>query len=103
MWVYINYPNPHFTVHRDPSCQMIQMHGKAGQRVRRVSTHTLGDFLSELIQERMRFAAQSGLNDLWIEVRLDTPAQDGALVHVAQAILGRRYRPLATAPIKTHC
>ena len=77
-------------MHRDPSSQVIQMHGKPGQRVRGVSMHSLGDFLSELIQGRMRFAAQSGLNDLWIEVTLDTRDQERGLVHVAQAIIGRR-------------
>lgn len=103
MWVYINYPNPHFTVHRDPSCRMIQMHGKPNQRVRRVSMYALGDFLSEVIAGKMRFAAESGINDVWIEMRLDTPGQEMGLVHVLQAILGRRYSPLAGAPIEEHC
>jgi hypothetical protein len=103
MWVYVNCPNPHFTVHRDPACRMIQLHGKVNQRVRRVTSDTLGGLLSELIDRRMRFAAQKGLNDLWLEVNLDTPEQEMGLVHIGQAILGRRYRSLATAPVKKHC
>jgi len=103
MWVYINYPNPHFTVHRDPSCRMIQMHGKPGQRVRRVTMYTLGDLLSEVIAGKIRFAAESGLNDLWVEIKLDTHDQEIGLVHVLQALLGRKYAPLAHAPIAEHC
>ena len=103
MWVYVNYPNPHFTMHRDPSCQMIQIHGKPGQRVRRVNMHSLGDFLSDLIGERMQFASQSGFNDVWLEIKLHTPEQEIGLAYVAQAIIGRRYTPLATARITTHC
>jgi hypothetical protein len=103
MWVYINYPNPHFTVHRDPSCRTIQMHGKPGQSVRRVSMYTLGDLVSEVAAGKIRFAAQSGFNDLWVETRLDTPDQEIGLVHVLQAILGRQHRPVATAPSNIHC
>lgn len=103
MWVYVNYPNPRFTLHRDPSCQLIQMHGKPDQRVRGVTMHSLNHFLSELLEQRMRFAAESGFNDLWLEVQLDTPDQEIGLVHVAQALLGGSYRPLASAPVKLHC
>lgn len=103
MWVYINYPDPHFSVHRDHSCRMIQMHCKPNQRIRTVSISTLGDVLSEFINEDIPFAAQSGLNDVWIKIELDTPEQEMGLVHVLQAILGKRYGPLSNAPIKTHC
>jgi len=103
MWVYVNYPNPHFTVHRDPSCAMIQMQGKPNQRVHRVTMYTLGDFLAQVIDGKMRFAAQTEFNDLWLDVKLDTPKQEIGLVHMLQAILGRRYSPLAGARIETHC
>lgn len=103
MWVYINYPDPHFGVHRDHSCRKIQMHGKPNQRVRTATIPTAGDLLCEFIDEQIRFAAESDFNDLWIKIELDTPEQEMGLVHVLQAILGRRYRPLSNAPIKTHC
>jgi len=103
MWVYINYPNPHFGVHRDHSCRMIRMRGKPDQRVRTVSIYTLGDALSEFIDEEMRFAAEGGLNDLWIKIHLDTPEQEMGLVHVLQAILGKRYSPLSNASVDIHC
>ena len=103
MWVYINYPNPHFTVHRDQSCRMIQMHGKPNQRVRTVTTSSLGDVLSQFIDETIRFASQTGLNDVWMEIELDTPDQEIGLVYVVQAIVGKRYSPLSNAPVGIHC
>ena len=103
MWLYINYPEPHFTAHHNPSCPRIRMHGKPGQRVRRVTIPTLDDLLSEVMHGRLRFASERAFNDLWVEVRLDTPGQEIGLVHVLQAMLGRRYRPLAHAPIAEHC
>ena len=103
MWIYVNYPNPHFTVHHDPSCRTIQTQGKPNQHVCRVSMYTLGDFLSVAFDGKMRFAAQRAFNDVWLKVKLDTPEQEIGLVHVLQAILGRRYSPLAGAPIEIHC
>lgn len=103
MWVYINYPNPHLTMHRDYSCRMIRMHSKHNQRVRRARISNLDQFLLEFTEQRLPFAAESTLNDIWIEIELDNSEQETGLVHVLQALLGRRYDPLADAPIEIHC
>ena len=79
------------------------MHGKPNQRVRRVAITSLNDLLSEVMDGRLRFASESAFNDVWIEVKLDTPHQEIGLVHVLQAILGWRYSRLASAPVGTHC
>lgn len=103
MWVYINYPVPHFSIHSDPSCSMIQMHNKPDQRYRKVNLSSLGDFLSELIDQEIRFAAKHEHNDFWIEIGLASSEQEYGLVYIIQAIIGQRYRPLANAPVHTHC
>lgn len=103
IWVYVNYPNPHFTIHRDAGCGMIQMHQSEKQRHRIVHQQNLGAFLADFIERRIPFAAQSGLNDLWMQIELNTPEQELGLVQVVQALIGQRYRPLATAPIDLHC
>jgi len=103
MWLYINYPNPHFSIHFNPACSMIQMHRVPGQRLLRVTPSHLGDFLLEFREERIQFAAQSGLNDIWIEINLDTREQELNLVDEVQALIGRRYRPLGDARIEEHC
>ena len=103
MYVYVNYPNPHFTIHKDPNCAQVQMHGKPGQRVVRVRTGNLGKVLADFSEGRHKFAAHAEANDLWLDISLDTPEQEEGLVHVIQALVGRGYAPLADAPIKTHC
>jgi hypothetical protein len=95
MWLYINYPNPHFTIHRNPSCHKIRVHHVSNQRVSRVTSSNRVDFLSRL--ENIRFAAQRGLNDIWIVINLDTPEQELNLVKEIQAVIGCRYRPLSGA------
>jgi hypothetical protein len=101
--VYINYPNPHFTIHRDASCNLIQMHKSPEQRYLRVNRANLGPQLHQFVVGQLRFAAERRLNDMWLEIDLDTPEQEFGLVHVLQALVGQRYTPLAAAPIDTHC
>lgn len=104
MWLYINYPNTRFRIHRNPACPMIQMHHVPGQRVlSEVNPSNLDSFLLEFREERIQFAAQNGLNDMWVEINLDTPEQELKLVHEVRALIGRRYQPLANADIEEHC
>ena len=103
IWVYINYPNPHFTIHCDPNCSKIQMHQVPNQRIFKVDKSDLDKFLSALINQDLRFASQTGLNDVWIRIELDTHNQEVGLVHITQTLIGNRYRPLSNAPIREHC
>jgi len=103
MYVYVNYPNPHFTIHRDPNCALVQAHGKAGQRLVRVGADNLDEVLADFAAWKYRFAAHRQANDLWLDISLETPEQEEHLVHVIQALLGSRYTPLANAPVYRHC
>jgi hypothetical protein len=103
MYAYVNYPNPHFTIHRDPDCAQVQMHGKPGQRVVRVRPDSLEQVLADFARGRYRFAAHPEANDLWLDISLDTAEQEEGLVHVIQALVGRRYTPLAGAAVYRHC
>jgi len=80
---------------------MIQMHHIPGQRLQKVTSSNLDDFIFNL--DRIPFKAQSGLNDLWIETELDTIRQEADLVSKIRELIGRRYPSLASAPIKEHC
>lgn len=73
MWLYINYPQPHFNIHRDPACQQIQIHDKPDQRTVTVRTNSLVAVLNDFITRRYRFAPQRALNDIWLDISLDTP------------------------------
>jgi len=103
MQVYINYPNPHFTIHKNGTCQQIRMHQKIGQRIVKVSAATLKQVLQSLINDAYDFKAEPQWNDLWLDISLSTPEQEIGFVHVIQAILGQRYKPLGNAPVSIHC
>jgi len=103
MKVYINYPNPHITIHKNASCGQIQSHQKGGQRLVKVSASTLKTVLNLLINDAYDFKAEAQRNDLWLDISLSTSEQEIGFVHVIQAILGQRYKPLSNAPISIHC
>lgn len=103
MQVYINYPNPHITIHTLSSCPQIQMHQKSGQRIVKVNTETLKNVLSQFIKDAYHFKSEAQWNDLWLDISLSTPEQEIGFVHIIQAMLGERYKPLGNAPINRHC
>jgi len=103
MKVYINYPNPHFTIHKNASCRQIQSHRKGGQRVVNITAATLKKVLSAFIKDAYDFKSEPQWNDMWLDISLSTSDQEIGLVHVIQAILGQRYKPLGKAPISLHC
>lgn len=102
MKVYINYPNPHITIHRDAECPQIQKYRKKSQRIVGVTAENLGDVLTDFIHGKYRFAADSARNDLWLDIRLDTPKHEESLVYIIQAILSLHYKPFESAPISEH-
>ena len=103
MQVYINYPNPHITIHNDSSCPQIHMHQKNGQRIVKVNTSTLKNILNQFANDAYDFKSEAQLNDLWLDISLSTHEQEIGFVHIIQAILGQRYKPLGSAPISEHC
>lgn len=103
MQVYINYPNPHFTIHKNSSCQQIHMHQKSGQRIVKVNSATLKSVISQFVNDAFDFKSEAQLNDLWLDISLSTHEQEIGFVHIIQAILGQRYKPLGSAPISEHC
>ena len=103
MQVYINYPNPHITIHNDSSCQQIHVHKKSGQRIVKVNLSTLKSVLSQFANDAYDFKSEAQLNDLWLDISLSTHEQEIGFVHIVQALLGQRYKPLGSAPISEHC
>jgi hypothetical protein len=103
MQVYISYSNPHFTIHKNGSCPQIHMHQKGGQRIVKVDAAALKRVLNAFIKNAYDFKAEAQWNDLWLDISLSTPEQEIGLVHIIQAILGQRYKPLSRAPVSIHC
>ena len=103
IYVYINYPAPHITIHRDPSCGAVMMQSKAERRIVRITRETITYELRKFADREYGFAATRLQNDMWLLISLDTPEQEVGVVYVIQALLGLRYRPLRNASVKEHC
>jgi hypothetical protein len=102
MKAYINYPNPHITIHWRDTCPEVRKHHKEGQRVVEINTATIDRALSRFIGREFSFAPNPGENDMWLDVSLGSPRHDEAVVFVVQSILGKRYGPLAEASVECH-
>ena len=103
MQVYINYPNPHITIHKNTSCRQIQMHKKDEQRHINVRITNLNNVLTKFINDDYEFKSEKQFNDFWLDISLDTFEQEMGFVHTLQAIIGQRHKPLSNAPIIIHC
>ena len=103
MQVYLNYSNPHITIHKDNTCGQIHMHHKTEQRRVHINPVALRFVLSDFISDKYMFKSERLFNDLWLDITLDTPEQEVGFVHVIQAIIGQRYSPFSEAPVKEHC
>ena len=103
MWIYINYPNPHITIHGDRTCPHIKKQDRSNRRQRKVTDSQLAAFTDDLRNRRIPFAAKSGLNDIWISLELDSTEEAMKVVLEMKDHLGQRYRPLSRAKITVHC
>lgn len=102
MKVYINYPNPHFTIHTNTFCSQIKKNQKPNQREITVNSDNLSLVLKSFIDDCPKFLAEATYNDLWLDINLDTAAQEFGFVYIVQLLLGLRYAPLRQAKINEH-
>ncbi len=103
MRVYVNYPNSRITIHRQYDCGAVQPHQTPDHRIMTVTDNTLGEVLTKFINREIDFAAQAGLNGLWLDLNLPTDDQERSLIIIIHALLGQRYRRLANAAFIQHC
>ena len=103
MKVYLNYPNPHISIHRDPSCSEVQKNRKEGQRVLHVSRANWDQTVADFGRKKYRFASIREFNDMWLEVSMDSEGEVLRLVKEVHAALGGHYRPFARAEVIVHC
>ncbi len=95
--VYINYPVPHFSVKSGQSSESRMRHEKAERRFFRIDPTSFSSVISQFISGHVRFAADSGLNDIWLNVDFGSPEFEEAVIQYVQEIFGRRYKPLRDA------
>ncbi|HEX8684389.1 MAG TPA: hypothetical protein VF707_18885 [Ardenticatenaceae bacterium] len=103
MFVYINYPNPHITIHKNRYCGRIQQGGKPKQRFVKLNVDNMSQELQKFERKEYPFRAAAGFNDIWLEIDLQNEPLEIAVVQKLQQLLGQHYKPLRNCPIRTHC
>lgn len=101
--VYINYPNPHSTIHRDPDCKLIQRAHVQGQRVAQIKLATLTTELYKFANKEYEFGAQAHLNDIWLEIDFQDAGFETAVAEYVLRLAGQHYTPLLSVKPKRHC
>lgn len=95
--VYINYPNPHFSVKHGKTAAAGFKHDKPSRRMVTIDRTTFAEAMSPFINGEFRFAAEADLNDVWLEIDFGDHEFELAIVKYVQRLLGSRYKPLANA------
>ena len=101
--VYVNYPNPKFSVHRNPSCGEVQKMEKAEQRLVRIDTATVSVELQRFQDKAYIFAAKKEANDMWLEIDFVDSNFEEAVLRYIQQLVGNHYPPLGIVDIHNHC
>ena len=102
MKAYINYPNPHITIHGDDNCPDIRKQRKMNQRVLIVNIGDVEHVLQEFIGGNYKFSADSASNDMWLDISLTTFKHSESFVFIVHEILANRYKPFRNANIHFH-
>jgi hypothetical protein len=81
----------------------MEMRKRYSQRTWEMESMGVMECLGEFVNDAYDFKSEAQLNDLWLDISLSTHEQEIGFVHIIQAILGQRYKPLGNAPINEHC
>ena len=100
---YINYPQPHVTIHHNLYCGNIQSQQKPNQRYIKINSSSLDGELKNFRVKKYRFASNPDYNDMWLEIDFhNTDFEQKVLQDICQ-IIGNYYRPLKGIKPITHC
>jgi len=100
---YINYPNPHITLHGGGGCGSVQQQRKSGQRVVRLDVGSLSTELNRFVKKEYRFGADPETNDMWLELNFGDSAFEKAVVEYVRTLLSQHYTPFARIKVDQHC
>jgi hypothetical protein len=100
---YIDYPVPTFTCHLSEDCHFFHRPEAPGHRLVKINTQTVSKELQNFKDGHYRFAAQAGLDSLWLEVDFGDEDFELAVVRHVRTLLMARYSPFETAEVKVHC
>lgn len=103
--VFINSPNPHITIHRNPNCGYIHRHTikPVQRREMNIYRENLSDSFLIFKNNKFDFRAEAGWNSLWLKLDLGDYDSEMDVVNKIMKYLGGRYTPLANLTPKIHC
>ena len=99
---YINYPNPHITVHSDAECLRIQQQHKQNQRFIRIDVITMSEEVKRFETKHYQFGAHREINDMWCEIDLGDPKREQQIIEDIRRLLAVHYSPFKRVEIEKH-
>ncbi|HZT33039.1 MAG TPA: hypothetical protein VFA33_24335 [Bryobacteraceae bacterium] len=103
MKAYLNYPEPHMTLHGDSTCREIGKMRKVNQRNLTVDRSSFARVIEQIRAKEFRLGADAAINDVWLTVNFEDPEFEEAVARYVHRLLCQRYRRLKSGPIERHC
>ncbi len=100
---YIDYREPSVIVHLMPNCADTKVGSDKKIRHVLLNEDSLSKELAGFRDNKYRFAAESGLHDMWLILDLQDSEFEMALVSHLKRILGLMYGPLRSCELRVHC
>ena len=101
--VYMNSPASTFTIHSNRKCIYWARADSPGARVIHLREATLSAELQRCREKRYRFAARSGMNDIWLDADFGDREFELATVKHVRLLFGKHYKRLREATLRVHC
>ena len=101
---YINYPDPHVTLHTDQDCHEIGKRNKGNQRHMLINLTSITSDIQHLRSKSFRFSADSSRNDLWLSVDFGDRKFEEAIIEYILRQFASRYKPFQMVKLQPpHC
>jgi hypothetical protein len=100
---YINYPNPHLSIHGSASCGNIQQQHKSNQRVVKLNRASFSAAVVAFAEKQHQFGSDASTNDMWLVVDFEDDTFEPQVVEYIRQLLARHYSPFARVTIDRHC
>ena len=100
---YINYPNPHITVHGNAMCAQVGKNRKDGQRQIVIAAESITREFLRFGMKHYLLGADARYNDMWLQIDFADRVFEGAVLAHIHGLIGVHYKPIARASIDTHC
>lgn len=101
--VYVNYPDPKFSIHHDPLCAEVCKMGKTGQRHIRIDIDSASTELQRFANKKHTFSSNAGSNDMWLDIEFEDADFEKSVLKYVRRLIVKRYASLGKAKLTTHC